>query len=608
MTTSTRQLDYTTGVETSELPTSGSPTNPTDTVTLDYADKNYQQGTSMRANIAAVKAIVAADRKDGDVVFVKDINEEYYFDSGSVAAGDDDLVLAPDAGTGRWLKRTILNKANTFTDTTQSTTTSTGSNIFDGGVAIKKNLNVGENVVITGNLTVNGTETIANTATLDVTDANITVNDGGDQATANTNKAGITVEMSDATDAVMGYDSSLTSKWKCGETGSESEVLTAANAQTVTAVKKFDVETEHEHISTPGTNPAAGSVKAYFKSDNALYVKTSSGVESKLGEAVTSADKDRLNFFNYITNHNFEVDNTGWSVYDDGASATPVDGTGDAGNLQLTLSSETGSPIKGTKSLRCDKAAANGQGNGIAYDFSIDTIDQVQDLRLEFMYRTSGLWTTGDVEVFIYKVNGTTGLLDMDEFELGPAGSEQVVGITIPQASIGTTTNFRLLFHWAGTTAVAQSLFIDQVVVGNGLASGHRAGLVPQDRYLTKTDATTYIATTNGFLTFTLVEGRTYIVDISCRGGRSASDGSWFVRALHDGVTRCITGLLTGGSVPNPGPDEQYLFTASNPFVAANTTLSIDFVVLGGGGTKFINDIKVNLYEKNSLVSSSDLS
>lgn len=89
-------------------------------------------------------------------------------------------------------------------------------------------------LTVTGDLTVNGTTTSVNTDTLDVEDANITVNKGGTQASANLADAGLTVEMSDATDAVLGYDSTLTSQWKLGASGALSEAATVSHTQTLT--------------------------------------------------------------------------------------------------------------------------------------------------------------------------------------------------------------------------------------------------------------------------------------------------------------------------------------------------------------------------------------
>lgn len=65
-------------------------------------------------------------------------------------------------------------------------------------------------------------------------DAKIILNKGGTQAMANTAPAGFEVEMSDATNAALAYDSSLASKWKIGEVGTLKEVITAGDVQTLT--------------------------------------------------------------------------------------------------------------------------------------------------------------------------------------------------------------------------------------------------------------------------------------------------------------------------------------------------------------------------------------
>lgn len=89
------------------------------------------------------------------------------------------------------------------------------------------------NVTIPGDLEVNGTTVTINTATLEVEDANITVNLNGNQLSAD-DTAGITVEMSDATDCTILYDKDTTSKFKCGESGSEIEIATISASQTLT--------------------------------------------------------------------------------------------------------------------------------------------------------------------------------------------------------------------------------------------------------------------------------------------------------------------------------------------------------------------------------------
>lgn len=91
-----------------------------------------------------------------------------------------------------------------------------------------------QDLVVSGDLIVNGTTTSVNSSTLEVTDANITVNNSGTQASADLATAGLTVEMSDATDAVIGYDSTLTSKFKAGESGDLREIATTTHTQALT--------------------------------------------------------------------------------------------------------------------------------------------------------------------------------------------------------------------------------------------------------------------------------------------------------------------------------------------------------------------------------------
>ena len=63
------------------------------------------QGSGV-ADKAALAAIVAASRFDGMLVLVRADGSLFRFDSASAAAEDEgqELVVAPDAGTGRWLR------------------------------------------------------------------------------------------------------------------------------------------------------------------------------------------------------------------------------------------------------------------------------------------------------------------------------------------------------------------------------------------------------------------------------------------------------------------------------------------------------------------------
>lgn len=103
------------------------------------------------------------------------------------------------------------------------------------------------NVTGVNNLTVNGNFNVLGTSTeidteLTVTDASIVVNNNGNQASANTQTAGIEVEMSDATNVKIGYDSTLTSRMKVGDSGDEREIATTSHTQSFSN-KTIDADT-----------------------------------------------------------------------------------------------------------------------------------------------------------------------------------------------------------------------------------------------------------------------------------------------------------------------------------------------------------------------------
>jgi hypothetical protein len=110
--------------------------------------------------------------------------------------------------------------------------------VIDSGVTVKTDL------AVDGNLTVSGTTTTVNTTNLEVKDANILVNKGGTQSSADSAKSGFTVEMSDATDARIGYDSTKESKFVVGEIGSEKEI----------AVRTIDTEANLTTFATTASN------------------------------------------------------------------------------------------------------------------------------------------------------------------------------------------------------------------------------------------------------------------------------------------------------------------------------------------------------------------
>lgn len=103
----TRQYNFIVGPETSTTPSGAAPTAADDLMTLDYAQNRFNAGRLPVADIAALKALSDSGtypRQGGELVSVESTNTLYLFDEDSVEVGDDNNVVQPNSGSGRWLK------------------------------------------------------------------------------------------------------------------------------------------------------------------------------------------------------------------------------------------------------------------------------------------------------------------------------------------------------------------------------------------------------------------------------------------------------------------------------------------------------------------------
>jgi len=136
------------------------------------------------ANIKAAAAIAATKLADGSVD-----NTEFQKLGTAGTSGAGELVTTD--GTQDLSNKTVVDpvlSADCVLDTAGATTINIG-----GTNATTVNVGrTGQTTVIKGDLQVDGTTTTVNSATLEVADANITVNDGGNDASAE--GAGLTVE------------------------------------------------------------------------------------------------------------------------------------------------------------------------------------------------------------------------------------------------------------------------------------------------------------------------------------------------------------------------------------------------------------------------------
>ena len=236
---------------------------------------------------------------------------------------------------------------------------------------------------------------------------------------------------------------------------------------------------------------------------------------------------------NYITNGGFEATNSaslpsGWATYADAAGTDPVDGTG--GSANITFQGNTSSPLRGVVDAVLTKGAANRQGEGVAYDFTIDPADKAKMLAVSFDYSASANFDYGtngdatdpsDVTVWVYDKDDTN-LIQPAPYTLD--GSGTFYGVFQTHA---TSDDYRLILHISGTNASAWTLNIDNVQVGPQDKARSNA-LWPQ--YVHGTDIT---LTTSGLTGVTFDRG--VVIPYQTSGGTWRMKGN--IALDHDGST-----------------------------------------------------------------------
>jgi hypothetical protein len=484
------------------------------------------------------------------------------------------------------------------------------------------------NVTIPGDLTVNGTTTTLNTATLDVTDTNITVNKTGTDGSSE--GAGLTVERT-GTDGSIIYEDALASKFKLGALGSEVEVVDVSSTQTVTNKNLASSTNTITGASADSITRATGNQSVITIPDATVAddvvledhaqtvtnktITTSNidltGAASATNRAVVSSDTstnlgllarkkgavyfdDTTNTYkgddgtslidlgggggqggiNYISNPDIENDTSGWSLYNDGASATPVDGTGGtASGISLGRTVNASIIVRGVGSLQLIKDGASKQGQGFSTDFTIDNADDNgKKLNVSFEYSTVNPgFVSGDIAVFVYDIDNTTLIgrvsNDNDGDVIATADSSTHTKF---QGEFYTTSskNYRLIFHIATTNTSAHGMILDNVKVGpEQFAPG---------AIITEWEA--YTPTTQGFGSISSVDcwwrrvGSNYELSIDFNSG------------TNTGVEAQI-GLPNGKAIDSSIASSVKMLGSMGTSYAT----SIDLNVLGTSGDSFLN-------------------
>lgn len=169
---------------------------------------------------------------------------------------------------------------------------------------------------------------------------------------------------------------------------------------------------------------------------------------------------------NYITNTDAETDTAGYATYADAAGSIPVDGTG--GSATLTFTRNTTTPLRGTADFKIVKDAADRQGEGASYDFTINKADLAKALEITFDYDASDSdYVDDDLIVYIYDTDGSALI------EPVPIAIKAGKGSFKAQFQTHVTNDsYRLIIHQATTNAAAYTIYFDNIKVGPSTGVG----------------------------------------------------------------------------------------------------------------------------------------
>lgn len=299
---------------------------------------------------------------------------------------------------------------------------------------------------------------------------------------------------------------------------------------------------------------------------------------------------------NYITNYDAETDTTGWATYADAAGTSPVDGTG--GSPNVTITRTTADPLRGTGSFRITKDAANRQGQGVSYDFTIADADLAQVLEISFEYLAStnfaassgAVGSDSDITVYLYDVtNAALIAVQPKVLTTAPGIYGKYVGTFQAAAN---STSYRLIFHVASTNASSYTLDLDNVYV----APPSRTQGTPM------TDWVSYTPTFNGLGTVTNISAKWRRVgdsiQILCYATAGTTSGVEARASLP-------TGLTSSTKIPSPRSTVG-VFARGASSADACVTLVAPSVTYINFGTQSVSYAALTPNLGNQLVGSSE--
>lgn len=160
---------------------------------------------------------------------------------------------------------------------------------------------------------------------------------------------------------------------------------------------------------------------------------------------------------------------TGWATYADAAGTSPVDCTG--GSPSSTFAASANTSLYGAYNGLWTKSAANRQGEGLSYAFTIDSGYQAKVLSIEIPYIIgSGTFTAktpsaaSDMTVWIYDVTNAVLIQPSSiSFLSNSTTTSDIMSAEFQTAS--NSVSYRLCIHTQSTSASAYTVRFDDVKV-----------------------------------------------------------------------------------------------------------------------------------------------
>lgn len=216
---------------------------------------------------------------------------------------------------------------------------------------------------------------------------------------------------------------------------------------------RLDMKQDTLSNLTTYASTAADGQLCFATDTKATYVVKNSSLSSVGGAGAG---------INYILAPDADSGSTGWATYADAAATSPVDGTGGAASSTFAVS--TSSPLRGTSSFLWTKSAANRQGEGFSYDFTIDASDKGKVLQCSFEYQiASGTFADNDMSVWIYDVTNAA-LIQPAPYLIKNSGIIEKFAVEFQTSS--NSTSYRLIVHTGSTSASAYTMKFDNFIVG----------------------------------------------------------------------------------------------------------------------------------------------